>query len=211
MPTIDGVRGFSMDHFPKRSSAMHHARPVLAAITAASLLSLAPAALGHGESGHGKPKAVDHAKAEETSFGRAGDPKRASRTIAIGMNDRMQFVAAPHGKHRADVVPGAPPHAMPGDIVVKRGETVRFAVRNDGQVMHEMVIGRMQELKEHAEMMRKFPTMEHGEPYMAHVAPGKQGEIVWQFTRAGEFHYACLIPGHMEAGMIAKITVTNGK
>jgi uncharacterized cupredoxin-like copper-binding protein len=49
--------------------------------------------------------------------------------------------------------------------------------------------------------------MEHDEAYMAHVAPGKQGEIVWQFTQAGEFHYACLIPGHMEAGMIAKITV----
>jgi uncharacterized cupredoxin-like copper-binding protein len=70
-----------------------------------------------------------------------------------------------------------------------------------------MVIGRMQELKEHAELMRKFPGMEHDEPYMAHVAPGAQGEIVWQFTRTGEFHYACLIPGHMEAGMLAKITV----
>ena len=34
--------------------------------------------------------------------------------------------------------PGAVPHAMPGDIVVKRGETVRFLVRNEGQVMHEL-------------------------------------------------------------------------
>ena len=80
-------------------------------------------------------------------------------------------------------------------------------MHNDGKVMHEMVIGRMKELKEHAELMRKFPNMEHDEPYMAHVAPGKLGEIVWQFTQPGEFHYACLIPGHMEAGMIAKITV----
>ena len=87
------------------------------------------------------------------------------------------------------------------------GDTVRFVVHNDGKVMHEMVIGTMAELKEHAELMRKFPNMEHDEPYMAHVAPAKQGEIVWQFTQAGEFHYACLIPGHMEAGMIAKITV----
>ena len=71
-------------------------------------------------------------------------------------------------------------------------------VRNHGKVMHEMVIGTMKELKDHAEMMRKFPDMEHDEPYMAHVAPGKQGEIVWQFTQPGEF-YACLVPGHMEA------------
>jgi uncharacterized cupredoxin-like copper-binding protein len=80
-------------------------------------------------------------------------------------------------------------------------------VRNDGKIMHEMVIGTMKELKEHAELMKKFPGMEHDEPYMAHVAPSKRGEIVWQFTRAGEFFYACLIPGHLEAGMIAKITV----
>ena len=127
-------------------------------------------------------------------FGCAGNPKNAARTVRIAMDDQMRFMAAPraHG---------------PGDVEVKRGETVRFVVRNDGKVMHEMVLGRMQELKEHAELMRKFPGMEHNEPYMAHVAPGKKGEIVWQFTRAGEFHYACLIPGHLEAGMIAKITV----
>jgi uncharacterized cupredoxin-like copper-binding protein len=187
---------------------MHLARILATAIVAASVIS-ATTAFGHGEGGHGKPKAVDYSKAEETPFGRAGNPKAVSRTIRINMNDRMQFVAAsaPHRGRATDVHPGVAPHAMPGDLVVKRGETVRFVVRNGGQVMHEMVIGRMQELKEHAELMRKYPGMEHDEPYMAHVAPGKEGEIVWQFTRAGEFHYACLIPGHMEAGMVAKITV----
>ena len=185
---------------------MHHARSVLAAAVAASLLSVAPIAFGHGEGGHGKPKAIDYSKAEEMPFGKAGNPKRANRTIHVGMHDTMRFVASASGR-ATDVQPGNPPHAMPADIVVKRGETVRFLVRNDGKVMHEMVIGRMQELKEHAELMRKFPNMEHDEPYMAHVAPGKEGELVWQFTKAGEFHYACLIPGHMEAGMIAKITV----
>ena len=187
---------------------MHHARPVLTAAAAAFLMSLVPAAFGHGDGGHGKPKAVDYSKAEEMPFGRAGNPKKTNRTVTIGMDDRMRFVAAaPHGQRATDARAGTPPHAMPGDLVVKRGETVRFVVHNDGQVMHEMVIGSMKELKEHAEMMRKFPNMEHDEPYMAHVAPGKKGEIVWQFTQAGEFHYACLIPGHLEAGMIAKITV----
>ena len=185
---------------------MHHARPVLTAAVAAVLMALVPAAFGHGEGGHGKPKAVDYSKAEEMPFGKAGNPKRAGRTIRIGMHDTMRFVAAGHGR-ATDVQPGNPPHSMPADIVVKRGETVRFLVRNDGKVMHEMVIGTMKDLKEHAELMRKFPNMEHDEPYMAHVAPGKEGELVWQFTKAGEFHYACLIPGHMEAGMIAKITV----
>jgi uncharacterized cupredoxin-like copper-binding protein len=73
--------------------------------------------------------------------------------------------------------------------------------------MHEMVIGTLKDLKAHAELMKKFPGMEHDEPYMAHVAPGRRQSIVWQFTKLGDFHYACLIPGHLEAGMIAKIKV----
>ena len=175
---------------------------------------LASAAYGHGESGHGQFKqgqlrSFDPSKAEEKQFGRVGDARKVSRTIRIGMKDTMHFFAtasAPR-EHTTDVRMRDAPHAMAGDIVLTRGETVRFVVHNDGKVMHEMVIGTMKELQDHAELMRKFPNMEHDEPYMAHVAPGKQGEIVWQFTRAGEFHYACLIPGHMEAGMIAKITV----
>lgn len=185
---------------------MHHARPFLSAVIAASMLALAPAAFGHGEGGHGKPKAVDYSKAAEMPFGRAGDPKKARRTFTIGMNDSMQFVAW-NSQRATDVRAATTPHTMPGDIVVERGEIVRFVVHNEGRVMHEMVIGTMKELKEHAEMMRRFPDMEHDEPYMAHVAPGKKGEIVWQFTQAGEFHYGCLMPGHLEAGMVAKITV----
>ncbi len=95
----------------------------------------------------------------------------------------------------------------PAAIDVKRGETIRFEVANSGKVMHEMVLGTLQDLKEHAEMMRKHPGMEHDEPYMAHVAPGKTAAIVWQFTKPGEFHYGCLVPGHFEAGMVGKITV----
>ena len=187
---------------------MYNLKPVVAAVMAAFLVSFAPGALAHGEGGQGKPKAVDYSKAGETPFGRAGDPKKANRTIRVGMADTMHFAAASSPAQRTtDVRAGSAPHAMSGDIVVKRGETVRFIVRNDGKLMHEMVIGTMKDLKDHAELMRKHPGMEHDEPYMAHVAPGKQGEIVWQFTRAGEFHYACLVPGHMEAGMISKITV----
>jgi uncharacterized cupredoxin-like copper-binding protein len=65
----------------------------------------------------------------------------------------------------------------------------------------------MEELKAHGELMKKHPGMEHDEPYMAHVSSGKKEEMVWHFTKAGEFHYACLVPGHFEAGMIGKITV----
>ena len=124
---------------------------------------------------------------EEKAFGREGDPKKVTRTIRVDMSDKMRF--------------------SPETLEIKRGEVVRFEVKNSGKVMHEMVLGTMKELKEHAELMRRHPGMEHDEPYMAHVAPGKRERIVWQFTQAGEFYYGCLIPGHFEAGMIGKVTV----
>jgi len=84
---------------------------------------------------------------------------------------------------------------------------VRFRVKNHGKAMHEFVIGTKAENAKHAELMIKFPNMEHDEPYMAHVAPGKTGEIVWTFNRAGTFEFACLIAGHYAAGMVGTIHV----
>ena len=95
----------------------------------------------------------------------------------------------------------------PGEITVRRGDTVRFVATNSGKVMHEMVLGTMEELARHAEEMKKHPGMEHDEPHMLHVAPGKTGEMGWRFTRAGEFYYGCLVPGHFEAGMVGRIKV----
>ena len=144
------------------------------------------AALAHGDK-HSAPRKFDAAKVEATPFGQEGDPKKVARTIRVAMNDRMRF--------------------EPESITVKKGETVRFVVANKGAVLHEMVLGTAQALKEHAELMKKHPGMEHDEPSMAHVKPGATGEIVWQFTQAGEFQFACLIPGHFEAGMIGKVVV----
>jgi uncharacterized cupredoxin-like copper-binding protein len=93
----------------------------------------------------------------------------------------------------------------PATIKVKRGETIRFLARNTGKVKHEMVLGTIGELKKHAELMRKFPEMEHADPNQVSVGPGKTGELIWQFTRAGTFDFACLQPGHFEAGMVGKI------
>ena len=177
------------------------------AVLAALVLATGPA-WSHGDSHGQKPSAAKPLSTEQHAFGRAGDPRKVTRTYRVGMDDTMHFraTAAVRQERKSDAR-GDTAQLKPGDIVVKRGETVRFLVRNEGKVMHEMVIGTMKELKEHAELMRKFPNMEHDEPYMAHVAPGQQGEIVWQFTQPGEFYYACLVSGHMEAGMIAKITV----
>ena len=149
-------------------------------------LGFSPVAFAHGEKTHA-PKGYDYSKAEATAFGIAADPKGAKRTIRIDMTDAMRFT--------------------PAEATVRRGEVVRFVAANKGQVLHEMVLGTMDELKKHAELMKKHPGMEHDEPHMAHVNPGKSGEIGWRFTNAGTFYFACLIPGHFEAGMIGKVVV----
>lgn len=160
---------------------------------ASTLLLLAAAVIvapawAHGEAKH-DGKEARRISIEEHAFGRQGDSKKATRTIDVQMSDKMRFT--------------------PAVVEVKQGETVRFRVKNDGRVMHEMVIGTMDELKKHAEMMKKHPGMEHDEPYMAHVAPGKTGTVVWQFTKQGEFHFGCLVPGHFEAGMVGSIKVVS--
>ena len=144
-------------------------------------------AFAHGDDHKGKKPAFDASKVEERAFGREGDPKKVTRTIKLDMTDAFRFT--------------------PGEITVKRGETVKFVVSNNGKQLHEMVLGTTEELKEHAELMKKFPDMEHADANMAHVKPGAKGEIVWQFTKAGEYQFACLIPGHYEAGMIGKVVV----
>jgi uncharacterized cupredoxin-like copper-binding protein len=147
--------------------------------------AVAPAARAHGDAAHAK--AAASVKKEQKDWGIAGELRQVGRTIDITMSDAMRF--------------------SPDRIEVRQGETVKFRIRNAGRMMHEMVIGTPAELREHAALMVKFPNMEHDEPYMAHVAQGKTGEMVWHFNRAGEFDFACLIAGHFQAGMVGKITV----
>jgi uncharacterized cupredoxin-like copper-binding protein len=153
-----------------------------------ALMLLVPAAsFSHGDTAQGSKKA-GVAKKEQKPWGIAGDRSAAKRTIEVKMLDTMRF--------------------EPDTIQVRPGETVRFVVTNRGQLLHEMVIGTRQVLDEHAALMARFPNMEHDEPYMTHVLPGKTGEIVWRFNRPGEYDFACLIAGHYQAGMIGKVKVS---
>lgn len=137
----------------------------------------------HSKSEGGRTE--DRAHAE--GLGRPGNPNKVSRMIQVVMSDDMKFA--------------------PARITVKRGETIRFAVRNAGKIKHEMVIGSMVELKQHAELMRKWPGMVHADANMVTLDPGKTGELIWQFTKVGTFNFACLEPGHFEAGMLGKVSV----
>lgn len=167
---------------------MHTSLIGLVAIAAALA---APLSFAHGDGKHSSAP-VSHAGHQghpvvDTPFGRPGDPTQVTRTIRIDMSDDMRF--------------------SPSVLNVKRGETVRLDIVNKGQVLHELVLGTATELQAHAEAMRRAPGMEHDEPQMVHVKPGKKGELVWRFSEPGEFDFACLLPGHFEAGMVGKVVV----
>jgi uncharacterized cupredoxin-like copper-binding protein len=147
-----------------------------------ALLSVSALASGNHAGGHA------HA---EDSVGKAGDAAKVTRTVQVDMSDSMRFT--------------------PSDITVKQGETIRLIVKNSGKVKHELVLGTEKELKEHNEVMKKNPEMEHADENMVTVAPGKTGEVIWQFTKAGKVNFACLQPGHYEAGMKGLVTVAGAK
>nr|WP_073103417.1 cupredoxin family protein [Pollutimonas bauzanensis] len=167
-------------------------KKTLAILMLGAVPALAFAAGGHG-GGHDLPahggSGHDMAAMSKTSAaaGQPGDPSRASRTIELLMDDTMRFT--------------------PSEIEVQPGETVRFLVRNAGRLPHEMVIGSVAELKAHAAEMREAPGLEHAEPNMITLGAGQHGDLVWQFDKAGTVDFACLIPGHMEAGMVGRVRV----
>jgi len=152
----------------------------------AACLALSASAFAGGDHAHDHGAGA-HAN-EETAIGKPGQASKVTRTIKVSMLDKMRF--------------------EPASIRVKQGETVRFTIKNTGQIKHEMNLGTEKELLEHLEVMKKFPNMEHDEPNKVTIAPGQKGEIVWQFTKAGAVNFACLVPGHYEAGMKGQVQVS---
>ena len=136
----------------------------------------------------GGSHAGDHAKA---AIGQPGVAANVTRTVVVDMKDDMRFHSSVFS--------------------VKQGETIRFVAKNSGKVKHEMVLGTAKDLKDHYEVMKKNPEMEHEDPNMVTVAPGKAGEIIWHFTSAGKVDFACLQPGHFDAGMKGQVNVASSK
>ncbi|MBB3234476.1 cupredoxin domain-containing protein [Phyllobacterium endophyticum] len=95
----------------------------------------------------------------------------------------------------------------PSVLKVKKGETIRLKFNNMGETDHEFVMDRHEGIQEHKALMQKFPEMEHADPNSIRLAAGGSGEIIWTFAKAGDFGFACLLPGHYESGMKGEITV----
>jgi uncharacterized cupredoxin-like copper-binding protein len=166
----------------------------LTSLTVAILFggSAAMAAGTHdGGHGHDDGHMAGHGHADMMQVGRPAAPDEASRTIGITMRETSD------GEMLFE----------PGELNFQPGETVRFRIHNAGEVEHEFVMDTLENNEEHRKLMQRFPEMEHDDPNAIRLAPGEAGEIVWSFANAGKFQFACLIPGHMEAGMHGPIHV----
>lgn len=156
----------------------HPIQSALLGLLSAFAMSTVALAAGSHAGGHADAATV---------YGKPGVAAKVDRTIQVDMSDNMRFT--------------------PADISVKRGETIRFVIKNVGRLPHEFSLGTRQELEEHYEQMKKFPGMVHDEPNKISLAPGKQGEVIWQFTNSGAVDFACLHVGHYEAGMKGLVKV----
>lgn len=154
----------------------------LASGLAALLLSSGVVLAGPGEVGHSH---------KTFAAGAPGDAKKPARTVEVVMSEtgdgRMLF--------------------RPDRVDVKRGEQVRFVLKNAGKVDHEFMLDSVANNAKHRIAMQKNPDMEHDDPNGKRLAPGQTAQIVWRFSKAGSFEFACLIPGHHESGMHGSVAV----
>ena len=124
------------------------------------------------------------------SAGEPGNPKRNSRIVEITMREgdgKMMFI--------------------PNRLEFRRNEQIRFVLKNDGVLDHEFMLATVEENAKHAELMLKYPDMEHDDPNGKRLEPKQSAEILWRFTKTGTFEFACLIPGHYETGMKGVVVV----
>ncbi|MEJ8864878.1 cupredoxin family protein [Pseudomonas jessenii] len=143
-------------------------------------------------------------------FGQPASAAKATRSIEVVMGD-MSFT--------------------PKSLDIKAGETVRFVLVNKGQLLHEFNLGdaalharHQQEMLQMQQSGMLAPTgkkvmagmdhskmdhgMKHDDPNSVLVEPGKTAELTWTFSKATSLEFACNIPGHYQAGMVGKLTVS---
>lgn len=130
---------------------------------------------------------------EHDSFavGQPGDPSKPARVVKVTIEEHSDGTMA----------------FSPQTLVVNRGDQVRFEITNTGKLTHEFILDTFVHNAHHKVEMAKNPEMEHDEPNMKTLDPGKSTDILWRFSKPGTYEFACLIPGHYEAGMHGTVTV----
>ena len=118
----------------------------------------------------------------------------------------------------------------PSSFQIKEGETIKFEVENAGMLVHEFnIANKMMHMKHQPEMIKmaengillafsidkeKMKKMAKMDKSMGHshsnsvlLEPKQKGDIIWKFDNAVNIEVACNVPGHYQAGMIAKVNI----
>ena len=118
----------------------------------------------------------------------------------------------------------------PSSFQIKEGETIKFEVENAGMLVHEFnIANKMMHMKHQPEMIKmaengillafsidkeKMKKMAKMDKSMGHshsnsvlLEPKQKGDIIWKFENAVNIEVACNVPGHYQAGMIAKVNI----
>lgn len=168
-------------------------------VGAAMVLAMSIPAMSGPSGGHGSDHGTDHGAGHGMDHstmmpaGMPGNKAEARRAIRVKMKEtddgKMIFT--------------------PNNFAVKKGETVRIKISNRGELEHEFVLDTHENNQIHKELMAKQPDeAAHQMPNAITLQPGEKGEIVWTFSNAGEFEFACLILGHYESGMFGTASVS---
>ena len=150
-------------------------------------------------------------KKHGTDVGEKGDLSMVSRSIKVGMTDNA---------------------FSPSHISIKAGETVRFVIRNDGELVHEFNIGTGQMHEAHREEMMQMVDMgvleadrinhdmmghgdgsmmmKHDDPNSVLLEPRQTAEVIWTFPQSANLQFACNVPGHYEDGMMGEFKIEGG-
>ena len=156
--------------------------------------------------------ALAHGEKEHANtVGAKGDPSKVTRTIEVSMTDNV---------------------FTPNRIAIKAGETVRFVVSNDGELVHEFNIGTGQMHEAHREEMMQMVDMrvleadrinhdmmghgggsmmmKHDDPNSVLLEPRQTAEVIWTFPQSANLQFACNVPGHYEDGMMGEFRIEGG-
>ncbi len=118
----------------------------------------------------------------------------------------------------------------PNQIDIKKGETVKFVVKNMGELVHEfniatkemhikhqpemlkmvgmeILLGDKIDMKKMKEVAKTDKSMAHSHSNSVLLEPNKSEDLIWKFSKNAKLEVACNVPGHYQAGMIAKVNI----
>ncbi len=125
------------------------------------------------------------------AFGAFGDAAQPARGIEILIRER------PDGRM----------YFLPDAIELRRGEQVRFSVKNESEKPHYLLVAPTTDITRAMAQLRGNPRGTLPAPNSVRVGPSESGEVFWHFTRAGELEFSSVLPGDREAGLYGRLVV----